>query len=96
MSRFQILEAIEPPNCQRLEQPDCCPRAFYVIMNRCWAHEPEQRPRFSELLLQLSSARPERVQALADSTDNSCTAVDDSRDYLTYKSHDVITILDDK
>ena len=45
----QILEAIDEPNFQRLEQPDCCPLDHYSLMLDCWRHEPAQRPRFADI-----------------------------------------------
>lgn len=42
----QILEAIDEPNFQRLEQPDCCPQEHYYLMLECWKHEAATRPRF--------------------------------------------------
>ena len=32
----QILEAIDEPNFQRLEQPESCPKDYYSIMLKCW------------------------------------------------------------
>ncbi len=37
----QILEAIDEPNCLRLEQPLHCPADFYNIMQQCWRHGKE-------------------------------------------------------
>lgn len=34
----QILEAIDEPNCLRLEQPLHCPAEHYSIMQQCWRH----------------------------------------------------------
>jgi hypothetical protein len=47
----QILEAIDEPNYQRLENPECCPNEmYYQIMLKCWQHEPQNRPTFAQLL----------------------------------------------
>ena len=46
----QILEAIDEPNFQRLEQPESCPKDYYSIMLKCWQHEPHNRPRFMDLI----------------------------------------------
>ncbi|UYV71072.1 hypothetical protein LAZ67_8001602 [Cordylochernes scorpioides] len=46
----QILEAIDEPNFQRLEQPECCPKDYYNLMLRCWQHDLNKRPRFADLL----------------------------------------------
>jgi len=52
----QILEAIDEPNFQRLEQPQTCPNEIYQnVMMKCWQHEPQNRPTF----LQISAIIPE-------------------------------------
>lgn len=50
LTGHQILEAIDEPNFQRLEQPECCPREYYSVMMKCWQHDPNIRPRFSDLI----------------------------------------------
>jgi len=37
-------------------------------MLRCWAHDPEQRPKFSEVVSELTSAKPTLMKALRSST----------------------------
>jgi len=34
----QILEAIDEPYCQRLDQPLHCPAEYYSVMLMCWTH----------------------------------------------------------
>ena len=85
----QILDAIDEPSCQRLGQPECCPRDFYDVMLKCWEHDPESRPKFTELLLMLPQIKPERVQAKKD-----CPFASDEKDYLPYQQLDIITVLD--
>merc|ERR1719322_1239695 len=58
----QILEAIDEPGGQRLEQPIHCPKDHYSIMEACWRHNPSERPSFSELVTMLEEAKPEQVQ----------------------------------
>ncbi|XP_064641830.1 activated Cdc42 kinase-like isoform X2 [Lineus longissimus] len=90
MTGQQILDAIDKPNCQRLEMPDCCPKEYYnAIMVKCWEHEPTSRPKFSELVTLLPQIKPEQVKAIKDSPPNLS-----SKDYLEYKAHDIITVLD--
>ena len=88
---LQILEAIDEPSGQRLEQPDCCPSPIYGLMRKCWQHNPDDRPTFSELLVQISTLKPERVQAQQDSS-----FLPGEKEYLHYRTGDVITVLDSK
>ncbi|XP_046593427.1 activated Cdc42 kinase-like isoform X8 [Neodiprion lecontei] len=81
----QILEAIDEPNFQRLEQPECCPKDYFLLMEQCWQHEPAKRPKFSELTHLLPDLKPEQVQAVQDSTEES---------QLVYRQGDVLTVLD--
>ncbi|KAJ8737370.1 hypothetical protein PYW07_000641 [Mythimna separata] len=86
----QILEAIDAPNFQRLERPECCPEAYYTTMLECWAHDFNNRPKFKDLGPRLRSIRPEQVQATVnfekpeDGRRNSC---------LEYKAGQIITVL---
>lgn len=91
----QILEAIDEPNLQRLEQPDCCPKDYYTLMLKCWQHDPNKRPKFSEILQMLPDCKPEQVQAIADCPDTSMGgSVKLKKDALLYRTGDVITVLD--
>ncbi|KAG8536931.1 hypothetical protein GDO81_025411 [Engystomops pustulosus] len=49
LSGRQILCKIDREG-ERLERPDDCPQGIYSIMMKCWAHKPEQRPNFSNLM----------------------------------------------
>ncbi|XP_043260816.1 activated Cdc42 kinase-like isoform X5 [Colletes gigas] len=84
LTGHQILEAIDEPNFQRLEQPECCPKDYFVLMQQCWQHEPAKRPKFSELINLLPDLKPEQVQAVQDSAESQ----------LVYRQGDVITVLD--
>ncbi|CAH1647804.1 unnamed protein product [Spodoptera littoralis] len=86
----QILEAIDAPNFQRLERPECCPEAYYTTMLECWAHDFNNRPKFKDLSAKLASIRPEQVQAAV----NFQKPEDGRRNtLLEYKSGQVITVL---
>lgn len=37
----------------RLPKPETCPPALYSLMTRCWAYDPSERPRFTELVLKI-------------------------------------------
>lgn len=41
----------------RLDRPDDCPRGIYALALKCWAHNPEERPRFREILNLLQEVR---------------------------------------
>lgn len=91
----QILEAIDEPNLQRLEQPDCCPKDYYMLMLKCWQHDPNKRPKFAEILQMLPDCKPEQVQAITDCPDTSLGgSVKLKKDSLHYRTGDVITVLD--
>ncbi|KAG7212493.1 hypothetical protein KM043_012804 [Ampulex compressa] len=85
LTGHQILEAIDEPNFQRLEQPECCPKDYFSLMQQCWQHEPSKRPKFSELINLLPDLKPEQVQAVQDSAETG---------QLVYRQGDVITVLD--
>lgn len=82
----QILEAIDEPNFQRLEQPDCCPQDHYYLMLECWRHEAATRPRFCDIGPKLAEIRPEQVQAKMASSEGP--------HFLPFRVGDIITVLD--
>ncbi|RWS30640.1 tyrosine-protein kinase PR2-like protein [Leptotrombidium deliense] len=94
----QILEAIDEPSCQRLEQPECCPKEYYSIMLKCWEHDPAKRPKFSEISKMLPDCKPELVQVVKENTDvlPDGSPAKSKKEYLNYKVGDIITILDKK
>ncbi|KAL0117541.1 hypothetical protein PUN28_010391 [Cardiocondyla obscurior] len=85
LTGHQILEAIDEPNFQRLEQPECCPKDYFSLMQQCWQHEPSKRPKFSDLVDALPELKPEQVQAVQDNTEPG---------QLVYRQSDIITVLD--
>ncbi|XP_029447968.1 focal adhesion kinase 1 isoform X15 [Rhinatrema bivittatum] len=42
-------------NGERLPMPPNCPPTLYSLMTKCWAYDPNRRPRFTELKAQLST-----------------------------------------
>ena len=96
----QILEAIDEPNYQRLEQPDYCPRDYYSIMLKCWDHDPAKRPKFSEIINMLPDCKPELVQAVKDSMSNGLNngnhrlSNNQQATLLQFQVGDIITVLD--
>ncbi|XP_047523800.1 activated Cdc42 kinase-like isoform X3 [Pieris napi] len=86
----QILEAIDAPNYQRLERPECCPDAYYSLMLECWSHDPNNRPKFKDLKPRLKQIRPEEVQAIG----NQQRSVEGLHsNFLKYKVGQKITVL---
>ncbi|XP_063373186.1 activated Cdc42 kinase-like isoform X3 [Cydia amplana] len=86
----QILEAIDAPNFQRLEKPECCPEDYYSAMLECWSHDPNNRPKFKDLGPKLRAIRPEQVET----TVNFQKTEDGRRNnLLEYKSGQIITVL---
>ncbi|XP_037089033.1 activated Cdc42 kinase-like isoform X2 [Pollicipes pollicipes] len=88
----QILEAIDEPNFQRLEQPDTCPKDCYNLMIKCWQHDPNKRPNFRDLAEMLPECKPEQVQAVQAAASEPTSPT--KRDRLPYDVGDVVTVLD--
>lgn len=93
----QILEAIDEPNYQRLEAPECCPREYYNLMLRCWQHDPLKRPKFTEIADLLPDMRPEQVKTVTGYAGSTCAgsgAVGDKNNHLVYRQNEIISVLD--
>lgn len=83
----QILGAIDEPNYQRLEQPECCPKDYYLLMLKCWQHEPSKRPKFVDIYAALPDMKPEQLKAIMSFSEA-------KKDHLLYRQNDIITVLD--
>ncbi|VBB26404.1 unnamed protein product [Acanthocheilonema viteae] len=83
----QILAAIDYPNLQRLECPDACPTEFYDLMMQCWAHKPEERPSFTDIVRQLPEIMPQCLVTVASCCDGII-------DHLQYSKNETIIVLD--
>lgn len=90
----QILEAIDEPNYQRLEAPECCPREYYNLMLRCWQHDPLKRPKFTEISDQLPDMRPEQVKTVTSYSGSVSSTSSDKNNYLVYRQNEIISVLD--
>ncbi|KAI8128580.1 Tyrosine-protein kinase PR2 [Lucilia cuprina] len=88
LTGLQILEAIDAPNYQRLEQPECCPREYYTLMMKCWQDDPSKRPKFSEIYEMLPDMKPEQLKAVANCLEAK------TKEHLVYRQNDIITVLD--
>lgn len=89
----QILEAIDDPNFQRLEQPECCPKEYYSLMLKCWQHDANKRPKFADIYIMLPECKPEQVKAVQDSIEV-VNGPKPKKDWLHYQTGEVITVLD--
>nr|XP_014103171.1 activated Cdc42 kinase-like isoform X1 [Bactrocera oleae] len=87
LTGLQILEAIDAPNYQRLEQPDCCPQEYYTLMMKCWQDDPVKRPKFTEIYELLPDMKPEQLKAVVH-------CLEPKKDHLLYRQGDIITVLD--
>ncbi|CAN9509660.1 unnamed protein product [Ophioblennius macclurei] len=65
LSGRQILWRVEREG-ERLEKPPDCPQELYVVMRKCWACNPTDRPNFAQLTTMVSEAKPREVQATRD------------------------------
>ncbi|XP_075165992.1 activated Cdc42 kinase-like [Haematobia irritans] len=88
LTGLQILEAIDAPNFQRLEQPECCPREYYTLMMKCWQDDPSKRPKFSEIYEMLPDMKPEQLKAVANCLEAK------NNEHLIYRQNEIITVLD--
>ncbi|XP_061402876.1 activated Cdc42 kinase-like, partial [Musca vetustissima] len=88
LTGLQILEAIDAPNYQRLEQPECCPREYYTLMMKCWQDDPSKRPKFSEIYEMLPDMKPEQLKAVANCLEAK------TNEHLIYRQNEIITVLD--
>eukprot|EP00092_Neocalanus_flemingeri_P101629 GFUD01129951.1.p1 GENE.GFUD01129951.1~~GFUD01129951.1.p1 ORF type:complete len:1100 (+),score=246.67 GFUD01129951.1:50-3349(+) len=85
LTGHQILEAIDEPGGQRLEQPVHCPREYYQVMEACWKHKPQDRPAFAQVLGMLEEAKPEQVQVVVSGGGGGL---------LEYQVGEILTVLD--
>nr|CAD7397422.1 unnamed protein product [Timema cristinae] len=91
LTGHQILEVIDEPNFQRLEQPEACPKEYFNVMLKCWQHDPNKRPKFANLITMLPECKPEQVQAVQEYLED---PVKVKREQLCYRVGDIITVLD--
>jgi len=85
LTGHQILEAIDEPGGQRLEQPVHCPREYYQVMEACWKHNPQDRPIFAQVHTMLEEAKPEQVQVVVPGGGGGL---------LEYQVGEILTVLD--
>ncbi|XP_067411773.1 non-receptor tyrosine-protein kinase TNK1 [Emydura macquarii macquarii] len=69
----------------RLERPDDCPRGLYALLLKCWAHNPEERPHFRDIIAQLQELQPQEVRAAQNLNDPG---------WLKLEANDIITVIE--
>nr|XP_032642344.1 non-receptor tyrosine-protein kinase TNK1 [Chelonoidis abingdonii] len=69
----------------RLECPEDCPRGLYSLQRRCWAHNPEERPHFRDIIGLLHELRPREVRATQDLNEPG---------WLRLETNDLITVIE--
>lgn len=87
LTGHQILEAIDEPNYQRLEKPECCPKEYYSLMLKCWQHDAAKRPKFNEIYQLLPDMKPEQLKTIVSFSEP-------KKDHLLYRQGEIITVLD--
>ncbi|XP_039446960.1 activated Cdc42 kinase-like isoform X3 [Culex pipiens pallens] len=87
LTGHQILEAIDEPNYQRLEKPECCPKEYYSLMVKCWQHDATKRPKFTEIYQLLPDMKPEQLKTIVSFSEP-------KKDHLLYRQGEIITVLD--
>ncbi|VDN03699.1 unnamed protein product [Thelazia callipaeda] len=87
LSGMQILAAIDYPNSRRLECPDACPVELYSLMMQCWAHKPEERPSFTDILRHLPEIVPQSLVTVMACRDGVI-------DHLQYSRNETVIVLD--
>uniref|UniRef100_A0A1I8A4B2 non-specific protein-tyrosine kinase n=1 Tax=Steinernema glaseri TaxID=37863 RepID=A0A1I8A4B2_9BILA len=82
----QILDAVDNKKI-KLECPDACPSDFYQFMCQCWAHDPDRRPSFTDLVKTLPEIMPQILKAV-------CDCHDGVLDHLQFAKHEKIILVD--
>ncbi|XP_063157768.1 non-receptor tyrosine-protein kinase TNK1 [Candoia aspera] len=70
---------------RRLERTDDCPRGIYSLALKCWAHNPEERPKFRDIVHLLQELRPKEVKASRGLGEPS---------WLRLEANDVVTVIE--
>lgn len=84
LSGRQILWRVEREG-ERLEKPADCPQEMYVVMRKCWAVNPADRPNFTQLCTLVAEAKPMEVQATREFAESR---------KLALLPNDLVTVID--
>ncbi|XP_066536639.1 non-receptor tyrosine-protein kinase TNK1 [Hoplias malabaricus] len=84
LSGRQILSHVERDG-DRLQRPTDCPQELYIVMRKCWAYTPSERPTFAQLTIMVAEAQPMEVRALQDFSEPR---------KLALQASDLVTVID--
>lgn len=84
LSGRQILFRVEREG-ERLEKPADCPQEMYIVMRKCWAVNPADRPNFTQLCTLVAEAKPMEVQATREFAESR---------KLALSPNDLVTVID--
>ncbi|CAM2110631.1 unnamed protein product [Caretta caretta] len=84
LSGRQIMLKVEREG-GRLERPEDCPRGLYGLQLKCWAHNPNERPHFRDIIALLHELRPREVRAAHDLNEPG---------WLRLETNDLITVIE--
>ncbi|GFS04674.1 tyrosine-protein kinase PR2 [Elysia marginata] len=85
----QVMEVVDEPSCERLEQPELCTGDIYQLMCQCWQSQSQARPTFASMLLSLPQLRPTQVKALKEYSGNNA-----EKGYMHYAANEIIVVID--
>ncbi|CAD5205540.1 unnamed protein product [Bursaphelenchus okinawaensis] len=64
-SGSQILHTIDTQR-KTLDCPEFCPHDFYTMMQKCWSHEPADRPTFEDIINQIPDLMPQLLVSVTE------------------------------
>ncbi|KAI6242395.1 hypothetical protein M3Y99_00224900 [Aphelenchoides fujianensis] len=82
----QILHSIDTQR-KTLDCPPACPTEFYQLMQRCWRHEADQRPKFEEISQLIPEIMPQLLVTVSE-------CHNDEPDQLQFDRGEIIILLD--
>eukprot|EP00118_Oscarella_pearsei_P016332 m.154956 g.154956 ORF g.154956 m.154956 type:complete len:903 (+) comp38649_c2_seq1:125-2833(+) len=83
---MQILEMVDAPLMRRLPQTEDCVADVHCLMNKCWSHDPDERPTFTALRKLIVDIWPHKGRALTELN------VENDPKKLSFSTGEIITI----
>ncbi|XP_065185535.1 ack-related non-receptor tyrosine kinase-like isoform X2 [Sycon ciliatum] len=90
LGTMEILEQIDQPRQNRLAKPCHCPVDIYSLMQRCWNHEPADRPMFTALESLVRECYPQQARVTCEEV----IAGDGTAGMLSLIPDDMLTIVE--